>query len=273
MWARRAGADEIVEKPFEPELLGVLVRQLFRFKAAREKLLLHARELVSIREGQRVFVESFVHDFKNPIAVIHVNLAWLADHLGGERPELIEALSDAQEGTARLQRMADDLLMVGMLDQSSLPLKREVIGVTEMIEQVIKSHEREAIARKVSLRFSFRENVAVVGDPAVLRRVVDNMVESSLRHTPSSGVIELSAHGGDSVEIAVSNTGRPLDAEEKAQLLDKSEPASGTHLTTAGNLGLYFCRRAVEAHAGQLDVVESEEWPTSLVMRFPSTGT
>jgi signal transduction histidine kinase len=273
MWARRAGADDVVEKPIEPELLGVLVRQLLRLKAAREKLLVHGRELASIREAQRIFVEAFVHDFKNPIAVVHVNLAWLADHLGGEKPELIEALSDAQEGIGRLQRMVDDLLMVGMLDQSSLPLKREVIRVTDLIEEVIKSHEREAIARNVSLRFSFRENVAVVGDPAVLRRVVDNMVESSLRHTPSSGVIELSAHAGDSIEIAVSNTGRPLDAEEKAQLLDKSEPASGTHLIATGSLGLYFCKRAVEAHAGQLDVVESDQWPTSLVMRFPSTGT
>jgi signal transduction histidine kinase len=162
---------------------------------------------------------------------------------------------------------------VGMLDQSQLPLKREVIRVTDLIEQVIKSHEKEAIARNVSLRFSFRENVALLGDPAVLRRVVDNMVESSLRHTPSSGVIELTAHAGESVEIAVSNTGRPLDADEKAQLLETGEPGSGTHLVAAGSLGLYFCRRAIEAHAGQLDVVESAEWPTSLVMRFPATGT
>src|SRR4051812_10205211 len=94
MWARRAGADEVVEKPFEPELLGILVRQLFRLKSAREKALVHAREIAALRDGQRVFVETFVHDFKNPIAVVHVNLAWLGDHLGSERPELVEALSD-----------------------------------------------------------------------------------------------------------------------------------------------------------------------------------
>jgi signal transduction histidine kinase len=171
--------------------------------------------------------------------------------------------------------MVDDLLMVGMLEQSSLPLKREFIHVTDLLDEAMKSHEKEALARKVSLSVSLREPLSVVGDRAVLRRVVNNMVETSLRHTPSSGRIELSARLGDTVEIAISNTGRSLDAEEKAQLLDKSPPSSGsgTHRIASGGLGLYFCRRAVEAHDGQLDLVETEEWPTSLVLRFPATGS
>jgi signal transduction histidine kinase len=98
-------------------------------------------------------------------------------------------------------------------------------------------------------------------------------VETSLRHTPSSGRIELSARGGQSVEIAISTTGHPLDAEEKAQLLDKSPPTPSPQRIASGGLGLYLCRRAVEAHSGELDVVESAEWPTSVILRFPATGT
>jgi signal transduction histidine kinase len=271
--ARRAAPDEVLEKPFEPASLTLSVRQLMRLKAARDDTLAAKHELVTAYEGQRAFVESLVHDFKNPIAVVHVNLAWLADRIGPEEPELAESICDAQEGISRLQKMVDDLLMVGMLDQSTLRLKRETIRVTELLDQAIKSHEKEAVARKVSLSMSMREPIAVVGDAAVLRRVVNNMIETSLRHTPSAGRIELSARGGDSVEIAISNTGRPLDAEEKAQLLDKSPPSSATQRIASGGLGLYLCRRAVEAHDGEVDVVESAEWPTSVIMRFPATGS
>jgi signal transduction histidine kinase len=35
-------------------------------------------------------------------------------------------------------------------------------------------------------------------------------------------------------------------------------------------LSLYFCKRAVDAHQGEIEVVETPEWPTSLVMRFPA---
>jgi signal transduction histidine kinase len=242
-------------------------------KTLRDELERRKRELVHVHEGQRAFVEALVHDFKNPIAVVHVNLAWLADRVGTDNTDLSESISDAREGIERVQKMVDDLLMVGMLEQSVLPLKREFIRVTDLIDQAIKSHEKEATARKVSFTVSISESVGMIGDPAVLRRVVNNVIETSLRHTPSSGRIELSAKSGDSVEIAISNTGRRLDADEKAQLLDKSPPSSGQHGMGIGGLGLYLCRRAVEAHDGELSVVESDEWPTSVVMRFPTTAT
>src|SRR5678815_2526592 len=88
-------------------------------------------------EGQRAFVESLVHDFKNPIAVVHVNLAWLSDRIGTDDVDLCEAISDAKEGINRLQKMVDDLLMVGMLEQSSLPLKREFIHVTDLLDEAM----------------------------------------------------------------------------------------------------------------------------------------
>ena len=268
----RTGADEVLEKPLDAGCLTACVKQLLRLKGVRDELEQKQRELKHAYLDQRKFIETLVHDLKNPIAVVHVNLAWLIDRLGERQPEYVEALSDAQEGITRLQKMADDLLMVGMLEQSSLPLKRESIRVADLLGQVIKAHEREAVARNVSLSLSLDENVRVVGDPTVLRRAVTNILENSLRHTPSSGRVELSARVGDGIEISVSNTGHPLPAEEKEQILQKSTNASG-HRSPPGGLGLYFSKRAVEAHDGKLDVVESAEWPTSLVLRLPSTGT
>jgi two-component system sensor histidine kinase/response regulator len=266
----RSGADEVLEKPLDPNCLSVCARQLLRMKAVRDELELRKRELLSSHQEQRKFIETLVHDLKNPIAVVHVNLAWLIDRIGERQPEYLEALADAQDGIARLQKMADDLLTVGMLEQASLPLKRESIRVSDLLNQVIKAHEREAVARNVSMSLSLDENVRVVGDSSLLRRAVTNLLESSLRHTPSSGRVELSARIGDGIEITVSNTGHPLPAEEKAQLTEKS--GSG-HRSPPGGLGLYFSKRAVEAHDGKIDVLESAEWPTSLVLKLPSTGT
>jgi len=268
LWGRRAGADEVLEKPVDPVLLAMCVRQLLKLRSARDELKQKSQELERASLGQRSFFESLVHDLKNPIAIVHVNLAWVLDRLRADHPDLTDALSDAQEGIGRLQKMVDDLLMVGMLDQSKLLLKREPIQVTELLGRVIKSHEKEAKARNVSLSLSLPEDLAIVGDATVLQRVVHNLVESSLRHTPSSGKIKLSARVGSGVEIAVSNTGRPLAPEEKAQLVEHT-PAESESVPVRG-LSLYFCKRAVQAHQGEIDVVETAEWPTSLVMRLPA---
>ena len=98
-----------------------------------------------------------------------------------------------------MQKMVDDLLMVGMLDQAKLLLKREPIQVTELLGRVMKWHEKEAKARNVSLSLSLPEDLAIEGDVSVLQRVVHNMVESSIRHTPSSGRVELSARSGSGI--------------------------------------------------------------------------
>jgi signal transduction histidine kinase len=268
LWGKRAGADEVLEKPVDPVMLAMCVRQLLNLRIAKDELRQKSQELERASHGQRSFFESLVHDLKNPIAIVHVNLAWVIDRLRADHPDLTEALSDAQEGIGRLQKMIDDLLMVNLLDQSRLLLKREPIQVTELLGRVIKSHEKEAQSRNVSLSLSLPEDLAVVGDATVLQRVVHNLVESSLRHTPSSGKIKVSARFDSGVEIAVSNTGRPLAPEEKAQLVEQT-PADRDSVPVRG-LALYFCKRAVEAHQGEIDVVETPEWPTSMVMRLPA---
>jgi len=268
LWGKRAGADEVLEKPLDTAMLAMCVRHLLKLRATRDELRQMSLALDRASFGQRSFFESLVHDLKNPIAIVHVNLAWVLDRLRADHPDLSEALTDAQEGIGRLQKMVDDLLMVGMLDQAKLMLKREPIQVTELLGRVIKSHEKEAKARNVSLSLSLPEDLAIVGDVSILQRVVHNLVESSLRHTPSSGRVELSARSGSGVEIAVSNTGRPLAPEERAQLAEQS--GSNRESAPVRGLSLYFCKRAVEAHQGVLNVVETPEWPTSLVMRLPT---
>src|SRR5215471_7780566 len=94
---RRAGADEVLDKPFDTELLTVCIRQLIRLKGVKDELEQKNGELFAVFDGQRAFVESIVHDFKNPIAVVHVNLSWLAGRIGSGQTDLAEAISDAQE--------------------------------------------------------------------------------------------------------------------------------------------------------------------------------
>jgi signal transduction histidine kinase len=265
-----AGADEVLEESVDAQSLELCVKYLLRLKAAKDELLRGARASARARDEQRMLADSLIHDLKNPIAVVHVNLAWALERLGAEWPEVAEALADAQGGLTSLRQLVDDLLMAGMLEQAKVPLKREAVDVNELLEEAVKSHAGEARARNVSLTVSLEKDMQVVGDTATLKRAFHNVVETSLRNTPSSGKIALSASlapeapaTDGKIEIAVSSSGRPRESARR--------PSSAPRLPS-GSLALYFCRRAVEANAGEFDVVESDEGPSSVVMRFPATG-
>jgi signal transduction histidine kinase len=272
------GADELLDKPIDAASLVLRVQTLLRLKRAQDEAGRREADLARTLREHRGIVESLGHDLRNPLAIVHANLGWVAEHLGPRDAELADALEDAGEALRRLQAMIEDMLLAVRLSRPDQLLKRESIRLGDLLDGMAERHEEAARARNVSLNIAVEERqLEVRGDPTILRRVFDSMIESSLKHTPSSGRVELSARSRtlspspSDVEIAVKNSGAPLPPEERDQIIEAID--HGAPLRPSGmGLRLYFCRRAVEAHDGALEVVETADWPTSLVVRLPKAG-
>ena len=73
------------------------------------------------------------------------------------------------------------------------------------------------------------------------------------------------------VEISVSNDGPAIPAAERGRIFEKFKRGDGER-AGSGNagLGLYFCKRAVEAHGGEIDVLETQDWPTLFRINLPT---
>src|SRR5262249_15428725 len=107
-----AGIDDVFEGPIDPKALAPPLELLLRFKDVSDELERSRLELQQTRNEHRALIGSLVHDFKNPIAIVHANLGWAVDHVPPEQTDIIDALQDAQEGINRLQTMAEDLLLL-----------------------------------------------------------------------------------------------------------------------------------------------------------------
>ena len=132
---------------------------------------------------------------------------------------------------------------------------------------------RRATLRGISIDAPTGGAVRARVDAALLRRVIENIVDNSLRYTPASGRVALEARTNDSVRIAVSNSGPAIPAPERGRVFEKF--ARGTEERSSGGnagLGLYFCKRAVEALGGDIRVIETSEWPTSFVITLPAAS-
>jgi signal transduction histidine kinase len=108
-------------------------------------------------------------------------------------------------------------------------------------------------------------------DPKLIRRVCENLIDNSLRHTSPGGHVEIEARReGEVVRIAVSNDGPavPVDEREEIFFAFVRGRSPSSRPGTAG-IGLYFCRRAVQAHDGKISVTDTPRWPTSFVIELP----
>jgi two-component system sensor histidine kinase/response regulator len=268
-----AGADEFLEKPVDTAILLARVRTLLALKESRDEL---SRRHQALRQAQQETAELtafVVHDLRSPLTVLCAELEWTAENLLPEQTELKDSLAEARASASRLRRMIDDLLTISRMEESRLPLKLEPLALAKVLHGVLQRYARAAAERGVTLLFDPDGPVEVRADQALLCRIVENLLDNALRYTPRDGRIAVGLRPEGGAEITVSNDGAPIPAAERARIFEKFKrgSADGASLGNAG-LGLYFCKRAVEALGGAIDVTETPDWPTSFVITLPSPG-
>jgi len=273
-----AGADDFLEKPIDGSLLLARTRTLLRLQesrneleASRDALAARNASLERAQREQQELTEFIVHDLKGPLTGIVANTEWVYEQLRRSDGPLLHALEDILASASRLRLMTHDLIAVSQLERGTFPIHRRSVLVGSMLQAATKGFLRAAAQKNIALVGPPELPIAVEVDPGLMQRVLENILDNSLRYTPSSGRVAVRAAIDEDIEIDVANSGPPIPEQERLRIFEKFQRG-----TTAGSgpgnagLGLYFCRRAVEAHGGQIDVVETTEYPTCFRIRLPA---
>ena len=94
---------------------------------------------------------------------------------------------------------------------------------------------------------------AARADPEKLQRVLFNLIQNAIHHTPPDGSVTVRAEGiGDTIEIEVADTGTGIAGEHRARVFEPFYRADGARTTDGAGLGLAVSRAIVEAHGGSI---------------------
>jgi signal transduction histidine kinase len=256
----------------EGRLLG-LVTQTDLLRASERALAAHSASLevaVARKSAELARISSLkddltgmmVHDMKNSLAVV---LGVLDSAISGRQassePRLRKRLTLALEAAHSVLRMVLNLLDITKMEAGELKPERGLITVDELIERGLRPVSD--LAERTGLRIEVireRGDEKLFLDVGLAERVLQNLVSNAIKFSPPAERIEIDARierqRPCSLLLSVSNQGPAIAAEHHAKIFDKFaqlEIKSSGSVASTG-LGLTFCRLAVEAHGGRIEV-------------------
>jgi signal transduction histidine kinase len=148
-----------------------------------------------------------------------------------------------------------NLLDVDRLEEGQMKASLDRVDLADLVRAAVDEARVMAEQSGVELVLNAAERVWAEADPALMRRVLDNLVSNALTYTPRDRRVEVSVgYREEGVEIVVSDEGPGVPEEMREKVFEKYEQVDARDAGVSINrgLGLTFCRLAVEAQGGTI---------------------
>lgn len=229
------------------------------FGEMAEKMSEQLAELKKTDELRRELVANVSHDLRTPITSLHGYLETLyvkAESLS--EVERREYLQIALKHSERLAQLVSQLFELARLESCTTPLELEPFALTELLQDSLQQIRLEAEAKQVRLRAILpEESHRVRADVGLIARVLDNLLDNALRHTPTGGRITVGLdRGNKALRVWIEDTGTGIQPEHLSHLFDRffHRPAGGRPDHGGIGLGLTIAQKALELHGSELEV-------------------
>jgi signal transduction histidine kinase len=217
------------------------------------------RALRGVRESfehLRRFTADASHELRAPLALLRNELDVT---LQRERSvaEYQQSLEGMRTDVDHLTRLTDHLLLLARADARALIPAREPIDVADALHEAAARWSRAAAEAGVTLVVIAPDSGVVQAEPPLLRRVIDNLVDNALRHSPAGGTVTLSgSRDNDGWWIAVVDQGPGVAEEHRSRLFIRFARPDAARTRDAGGagLGLALSAAIVAAHGGRLEL-------------------
>ncbi|HWA73988.1 MAG TPA: hybrid sensor histidine kinase/response regulator [Polyangiaceae bacterium] len=264
--ALRAGGDDFLTKPVRPTELLVRVQAALKLRRMSADLREHYDLVRRQRDDlmrlglQKERLSAFVvHDLKNPVSAMDLHAQVLLHDR--ELPQRAKDTAKHIRSDARaLMRLILNLLDISKSEEGKLTARPSRIDLAALVRDAFESLEVKAAAAEVSLTQNL-ETTAIYADADLIKRVLENLLDNAIRHTPKGGHVSVSsAARGHAIEIAVEDSGAGISPELREKIFEPFVQLEGDHSSTTRSgrgLGLTFCRLAIEAHGGRIWVEDA----------------
>lgn len=218
------------------------------------------RALVKAEElkfHQQNFLMAVTHELKTPLASMNIYLdSMRSDKITAEKKA--EIIPRMQADVLRLAKLVENILDAGRFERSGYELSRRSLDLAQLVDQALDALAELPWKAPVAIERSLSQGATISGDPVALRRVIDAILENSLRYNDQECVklkVVVSVNK-NRCRLDISDNGIGLARKEASQVFNRFYRV-GQELSRSGpgsGLGLFLAREIILAHDGNITV-------------------
>ena len=224
-------------------------------------------------ERQREFVADASHELRTPLTSIQANLE-LLEAAGDASEDDRQAVDSALSSTKRMSGLVSDLLLLARAD-AGRKLARKELDLATVAAGALE--EVRPLAGERHLESQQEGPLPLEGNPDELHRMIRNLLENAVRHTPDKTTVELTVRrDGDKALLEVVDDGPGIPHGMEDQVFDRFVRGGGPSDTAGGGgsgLGLAIVRAVAEAHGGDVSAGRSTYGGARFSVRLPLVET
>ena len=232
-------------------IVGVLYR-MFRLRERRYRERMqreHDEQL--LRYKLDIFTE-ISHEIRTPLTLVESPLTKLIRECRDNR--ILRSYRLMARNIDRILSLINEMIDISKVDNDQYRLLVEPTDLVEFSERMLAHFSEMAELRGIRLEFTLEKGEVqpVWVDRSSLEKIYFNLISNAIKYSPEKAEVSVAVRFGDrSVEIAVTNTGKEIDAQIREKVFTRFLRSTGDPRTSSG-LGLYLTKHLVELHHGSI---------------------
>jgi signal transduction histidine kinase/CheY-like chemotaxis protein len=228
--------------------------------------------LTRASQAKSAFLANMSHELRTPLnAIIGFSDLMRMEEPDGDRRNVPADWADHIHSSGRhLLGLINDILDLAKVEAGRLDLRPGPLRIDTAVAETLTALTPLLDGKNLQVE-THLPVLTALADRIRFRQIMENLLSNAIKFTPAGGRIAVTATGGTSVSITVTDTGVGIDAADHKRVFEEFQQVGDPHQHRAGTgLGLALTKRLVEAHGGQISLESELGVGSSFTVRLPA---